>query len=74
QPPFDGQLYHAASRTWYNSRKAYGQGDTRAWPAAAQMANYIMPLRGHRTVTMKRYRLLRWNVKRNGVYYDIKTV
>ena len=22
QPPFDGQLYHAASRTWYNNRKA----------------------------------------------------
>ena len=22
QPPFDGQLYHAASRTWYNMRSA----------------------------------------------------
>ena len=22
QPPFDGQLYHAASRTWYHNRKA----------------------------------------------------
>ena len=22
QPPFDGQLYHAASRTWYNNRRA----------------------------------------------------
>ncbi len=37
---------------WYNNRKAviipgYGQGDTRAQPAAAPMADYTMPLRGH---------------------------
>ncbi|NBI79944.1 hypothetical protein D3Z39_13945, partial [Anaerotruncus colihominis] len=37
---------------WYNNRRAviiphYGQGDTRAQPAAALMANYTMPLRGH---------------------------
>ena len=89
QPPSDGQLYHTASRTWYNNRRAviipglcptarrlrgnrllmgnytmplrghgiitaerllyqsYGQGDSRARPAAAPMADYTMPLRGH---------------------------
>ena len=52
QPPSDGQLYHAASRTWYNNRRAviipsYVQGDSRARPAAAPMADYTMPLRGH---------------------------
>ena len=48
----DGRLYHAASRTWYNNRRtviipSYGQGDTRARPASALMADYTTPLRGH---------------------------
>ncbi|OUO69168.1 hypothetical protein B5F10_01380 [Anaerotruncus colihominis] len=39
QPPFDGQLY---------------QGDTRKRPAAALMADYTMPLRGHGIITAER--------------------
>ncbi|WP_256137300.1 hypothetical protein, partial [Anaerotruncus colihominis] len=32
----------------------YGQGDSRARPAAAPMADYTMPLRGHGIITAER--------------------
>ena len=43
----------------YNNRRAviipsYGQGDTRAQPASALMADYTMPLRGHGIITVLR--------------------
>ncbi|MCQ4735694.1 hypothetical protein, partial [Anaerotruncus colihominis] len=45
--------------TWYNNRRAviipsYGQGDTRAQPASALMADYTMPRRGHGIITAER--------------------
>ena len=41
QPPFDGQLY-----------QIYGQGDARARPACAPMADYIMSAKRHCIVYM----------------------
>ena len=51
-------------RLWYNNRRAviipsYGQGDTRARPASAMMANYTMPLRGNRLLVGNDTMLLR---------------
>ena len=51
-------------RLWYNNRRAviipsYGQGDTRARPASAMMANYTMPRRGNRLLVGNDTMLLR---------------
>ena len=53
--PLCGRQARKGLLLWYNNHKAviipdYGQGDTRARPAAAPMADYTMPLRGHDTI------------------------
>ncbi|RGE65712.1 hypothetical protein DXC40_15780 [Anaerotruncus colihominis] len=59
QPPFDGQLYHAASRTWDNNRRAviipvYARRLRRLRGNRLLMGNYTMPLRGHGIITAER--------------------
>ncbi len=63
--PQSGRQARVGLLLWYNNRRAviipsYGQGDTRARPAAARMANYTMPLRGYGIITAARslYRLM----------------
>ena len=46
-----------AERLLYQS---YGQGDTRARPAPAMMADYTMPLRGHGIITAERLLYTSW--------------